>query len=63
MSTFVKPCIYPVFQTSCYSCARKLISNRDIIWADIDGPAWKAYYCELCKQIKTGELKKKGVKL
>lgn len=47
---------YPVFQTNCYTCARKLISSRDVIWADLDGKAFEAYYCELCKQFKTGEL-------
>lgn len=50
----------PTFMTFCCKCNRRLYSNRDPIWADLDGEAFKDYYCELDKQIVTGELKEKA---
>jgi len=37
-----------------------MYSNRETIWADLDGKPFEDYYCELDKQIATGELKEKG---
>lgn len=34
----------------CYACKRMMQGNRETIWADLDGPAFEAYYCDECKQ-------------
>lgn len=44
----------PVFFVNCYRCAKKVSNspkeNRDgsVLMADLDGKAFKAYYCANC---------------
>jgi len=40
---------FPAFVTTCYRCAKRLQSDKQTIWADLNGPAFKAYYCEKCR--------------
>ena len=40
------------FYATCYGCGRR----TDELWADLDGPAFKAYYCRDCTmQVTNGK--------
>jgi hypothetical protein len=41
---------YPAFRTICFKCGVGLQTDRDFpsVWADLDGPAFRAYYCGTC---------------
>lgn len=41
----------PYFLTWCYSCGRSLDTSKVSVWADLDGPAFEAYYCERCSTL------------
>jgi hypothetical protein len=45
----VKPAALPV-KVRCLKCERtvEIADNRPGVWADLDGPAFEAYYCEPC---------------
>lgn len=38
------------FAAACYHCGARLWSGDGDVWADLDGPAFLAYYCEPCKK-------------
>ena len=38
----------PIFTVSCYVCDRRIQSDLRVIYADLEGEAFKAYYCEGC---------------
>lgn len=40
----------------CFSCGRIMQTDREIIWCDLDGPAYQAYYCDECKTRQSGSL-------
>lgn len=46
------------FSCACYKCAKPMQSDHDNIWCDLDGPAFRAYYCEGCKDYLTDLLVK-----
>jgi hypothetical protein len=33
----------------CLKCGRRLYPCRELVWADLKGPAFAAYYCNECK--------------
>lgn len=35
----------PPFTATCLACGRELYSGGEAMYADLDGPAFKAYYC------------------
>jgi len=35
----------PVFQVTCIACGRKMLSNQEPIYADLDGEPFRDYYC------------------
>lgn len=41
----------PNFMCRCITCKGILDSLRDVIWADLKGEAFKAYYCNNCKNL------------
>ena len=48
---------YPKFRRTCYQCNKNLDSNVDDIWADLEGPAFVAYYCDSCKKETEAKIK------
>jgi len=38
----------PFFRTACFQCGRSLDTSRDVVIADLNGEAFKAFYCEEC---------------
>lgn len=43
--------LVPVTETACCKAIQCSICYRLVwpVWADLDGPAFRAYYCERCK--------------
>lgn len=39
----------PAFYADCIKCGRRMLSNRESMFADLDGEPFKAYYCQTCK--------------
>ncbi len=39
----------PHFRCKCLVCRKWVQTDRDKVWADLNGPAFEAYYCEACK--------------
>ena len=37
----------PAFYANCLACEKLMDSEGEAIYADLDGPAFKAYYCAL----------------
>lgn len=37
--------------TFCYRCGRRLESPPQAIYADLDGPSFRAYYCPTCADV------------
>jgi hypothetical protein len=35
----------PAFQAVCLACGKKMQSQAEVIYADLDGSAYRAYYC------------------
>lgn len=40
----------PHFAINCYKCGRACDTERETVWADLNGPAFQAYYCDDCKR-------------
>lgn len=36
----------PHFRATCLWCHKTLDSSKERIWADLDGPSFKAYFCD-----------------
>lgn len=36
------------FTVACFGCSRSMQTDREPVYADPAGPAFKAYYCEPC---------------
>lgn len=45
----VKASVTP-FVALCLECGKRIQSDRDPIIADLDGPAFQAYYCAPCAE-------------
>lgn len=39
----------PPFRCYCFECGKRLEAVTVPVYADLNGPAFKAYYCEPCK--------------
>lgn len=44
----------PVFHCHCRKCGKDLQSDREPIFADLDGTAFQDWYCETCKNLLAG---------
>jgi hypothetical protein len=44
----------PIFRTWCIVCGRRLESDKEPIFADLDGEPFKAYYCAACNPEENG---------
>lgn len=49
-----EPVAGPRFAYTCVGCEKRK-DSRDGVWADLNGEAWKDYYCKPCKQARTEE--------
>lgn len=48
---FSRPSRQPEFNCFCVCCGTSLNSVRDEIYADLDGKAFRDYYCKECRDI------------
>lgn len=53
----VQPVTGQPFLTKCYRCKRRLNTGQETVYADHDGPAFEAYYCEKCHREHCDECK------
>jgi hypothetical protein len=42
----------PHFSTHCYGCGKRVRTVEEALYADLKGPAFKAYYCSECAHVK-----------
>ena len=43
----------PDFYAACLACDRRMWSAGEALYADLDGPAFRAYYCGSCTVRRT----------
>ena len=43
------------FSCICNNCHATLSSSTDEVYADLDGKAFKSFYCSACKSLKESE--------
>ena len=36
------------FGVTCYKCGKHTQTDRELVYADLQGESWKAYYCNDC---------------
>jgi hypothetical protein len=40
----------PFFRFKCFKCEKLSDTKHEAVYADLDGPSFRAYYCETCMQ-------------
>ena len=43
----------PEFHPICWGCEKHMNSLGEVVYADLDGPSYRAYYCGLCTVRRT----------